>query len=436
MEYKLSKYLYIVPRGDIVIVSSLLKNVIFAITDVKYSLLKTSKLSELKNGQPIFFKTMEKLGVIIPEDFNEMDQIKMLNKQAVFSNDEYRLTINPTLECNFHCWYCYEEHPKGYMQSETIDAIVNHIKLKIEDKSLRHLLLDWFGGEPFMYFDEVVYPLAKRIKEMLDEKGITMNGVATTNGYFINRERIEKLKEIGLNNFQITLDGNQEMHDKIRFGKNKEGSFQTIMDNINLLVEELDATVSVRINYTKKTLENINEIIDKFSNKTKSKIIVLFQQVWQDSLKENVSAEENKKEFEKRGIKVKPYTLNTNFHVCYADKEQQLIINHDGKVFKCTARDFNDDYALGELLPTGEIQWKIPDISKRFGKYTFENEFCLACNLLPACMGPCSQKAVELPEKFDAKFFRIRCLQDGVRKIIEQNIEEHYNSIINSNQHV
>ena len=427
MEYKLSKYLYTLSKENIILIYSLLRKVIFAITKDKYSLLQTN-LSELKNEQPLFFSAMEKLGVIIPCDFDEIDQIKMLNKQVVFSNDAYRLTINPTLECNFNCWYCYEEHPKGHMQQETMDAIVNHIKLKIEDKSLKHLCLDWFGGEPLLYFDEVMHPLGKQIKEILDEKGISISGTATTNGYFINKERISKFKDIGLTNFQITLDGDKETHDKIKFCKNKKGSFQTIIDNINLLCEELDADVAVRVNYTEKTLENINSIIDLFSEKAKNKITVLFQQVWQDSFKKNVCAENNKKTFEKEGIKIKKHNLN-NFHVCYADREQQVVVNYNGKIYKCTARDFNEEYALGELLPSGEIQWNIPAISKRFGSYTFENKFCLKCNLLPACMGLCSQKAVELPKKIDKKSFRRMCLQDGVRKLIEQNMEEHYNSI-------
>ena len=103
MEYKLSKYLYILPKGNIILIYSLLRKAIFAIKEEKYSLLQKD-LSELKNKQPVFFSTMEKLGVIIPNDFDEIDQIKMLNKQVVFSNDAYRLTINPTLECNFNCW--------------------------------------------------------------------------------------------------------------------------------------------------------------------------------------------------------------------------------------------------------------------------------------------------------------------------------------------
>jgi len=38
-------------------------------------------------------------------------------------------------------------------------------------------------------------------------------------------------------------------------------------------------------------------------------------------------------------------------------------------------------------------------------------------------------QAVELPEKIDKRSFRRICLKDGVRKLIEQNMEEHYNSI-------
>ena len=38
----------------------------------------------------------------------------------------------------------------------------------------------------------------------------------TTNGYLIDDDMIEKFKEIKLNSFQITLDGYQDVHDKIR----------------------------------------------------------------------------------------------------------------------------------------------------------------------------------------------------------------------------
>ncbi|MDR2927330.1 MAG: radical SAM protein [Cytophagaceae bacterium] len=433
MVYKLNRYLYISPKKDVVVIYNLLSDVIFAITREKYLSLIDDNLSELKEKKTTFFSAMEKLGVILPADVNEIDQIKMRNRQAVFSNQEYRLTINPTLECNFNCWYCYETHQKGKMQQNTMEAIVNHIKLKINDKSLRRLNLDWFGGEPLLYFDEILYPLSKQIKDILDEKGIPFVNSATTNGYLIDEERIEKFKEISLSHFQITLDGSPEMHNKIRFDKNKEGSFKTIIGNINLLADNPENNVAVRINYTKQTLLNVNEIIHQFSDRAKNNIVVLFQQVWQDSLKQNISAENNKKEFEKHGIRVRNHELNKKYYVCYADLEHQVVINHDGKIYKCTARDFNDENFCGELLPSGEIQWNTSAMAKRMGHSTFENEFCLKCNLLPVCMGLCSQKMVELPPTYDEKLFRRMCLQGGVKEIIEQNIENYYNKLTQKN---
>ena len=52
---------------------------------------------------------------------------------------------------------------------------------------------------------------------------------------------------------------------------------------------------------------------------------------------------------------------------------------------------------------------------------TFENKHCLACNLLPVCFGPCSQKMVEFNGN-DDDFEKI-CLKGGVIKIIDREID-------------
>jgi uncharacterized protein len=419
MQYKLNKYLYQGSKNNNIIVYNLISGTIFALTKEKYDLLNTNNLSSLRQTHPAFFSAMRKLGVLIPIHFNEIDYVRMKNRQIIFDTRNYRLTINPTLECNFNCWYCYEEHPKGRMSQDVMNSIVSHIRRKIKEKTLQYLELDWFGGEPLLYFDEVMYPLGKEIKKVVEKNNISFANGATTNGFYIDDERIVKFKEIGLTNFQITLDGYEDTHNKVRFGKNKEGSFRKIIENINLLSENSINTIMVRINYTAKTLEKINDIINLFSEKAKKRVTILFQQVWQDSVKHIVSAEENKKIFEKEGFKVKKYELNFKNYMCYADLSQQAVINFDGRVFKCTARDFNTVDADGKLLSNGEIEWDIPLISKRLGNATFENEFCISCKLLPACMGPCSQKMMEFTKGGN---FRKICLQDGIREIIEEEI--------------
>jgi len=424
MEYKLNKYLYSSIKKDVVIIINFLNGKIFALTQEKYNLLNTSRLEILKNTHHVFFSAMEKLGVIISSDFNELNWIKMQNRQVIFDTQGYRITINPTLECNFNCWYCYEEHQTGKMNQIVMKSILKHVEREIKEKSLKHIELDWFGGEPLLYFDEIVYPIAKKVKKIAQKNNIHLAGTMTTNGYLMNIGMMSKFKEIGITNFQITLDGDEATHNKIRFGKNKEGSFQKIIENINLLAENSENIISVRINYTAKTLERINDIIELFP--IKEKITIHFQQVWQDSARKNISAEKYKKIFEQRGLKVSKHQLNTKGYVCYADKLQQAVINFDGRVFKCTARDFCNTKADGLLLPTGEIEWNIPFISKRLGNSTFENEFCINCNFLPACTGPCSQKMMELSDKED---FRTICKDGGIRETIKEYIDNFYTNL-------
>ena len=429
MNYKINKYIYHINKNNVVILNNLLNNKIFAITQEKYNLLREGDFSLLQKTNPHLFSAMEKLQVIVPESFDEINQVKLLSRKTLFNTLQYRLTLNPTLECNFKCWYCYEQHSMGKMAKSTFEAVINHIQWKITNKELQHLQLDWFGGEPLMYFEEIIYPLSCTIKDIIIKNNLTLSNSITTNGYLINAQFAEKMSDIKMNNFQITLDGNQETHDKIRNDLGK-GSFQTIIDNINLLSEYQDVKIAIRINYTEKNLKDINNIIPLFSEKAKSKIVILFQQVWQDSVKKFVSADKNKKVFEENGITVRKYALNTNGYVCYADFLNQAVINYDGRVFKCTARDFENTKEDGLLLPDGEIQWYLPMISKRMGNATFENERCMKCNLLPACIGPCSQKMMEFSKDKD---FRAICLKDGVVAQIERNSEDFYIKIQNKN---
>jgi uncharacterized protein len=429
MKYKLSKYLYIRQMDMIVLIYNMITHTIFALRKQDFELIKEQNFEQIQQIKPFLFSGMKKLGVIIPENLDELSIIKMRNRESIFESREYRLTINPTLDCNFHCWYCYEKHPKDKMPNEVVKAIENHVLLKLEETPIQVINIDWFGGEPLLCFDKIVYPLSKKIIEIANTKNVHTNGSMTTNGYLINQKKIEQYIEIGLTNFQITLDGNESMHDKIRFLKNGVGSFSTIIDNINRLSEFECFNVYVRINYTQETLKNINEIACLFSENAKKRITICFQQVWQDSFSQHLSAEENKVEFIKQGFNVMPPKLNAKYHVCYADKMHQVVINYDGRIFKCTARDFCGEEEDGLLLPNGKIQWNMPIFTKRLGNATFENKFCMACKYLPACFGPCSQKMLELQTEDD--FHRI-CLKLGIQKVIESKIEEHYQKIKNN----
>ena len=63
-------------------------------------------LEEFKQKYPDLLKKFIQKGFIVKADFDELDFIYYQNRKDVFLNKYYRLTINPTLDCNYRCWYC------------------------------------------------------------------------------------------------------------------------------------------------------------------------------------------------------------------------------------------------------------------------------------------------------------------------------------------
>jgi uncharacterized protein len=108
------------------------------------------------------------------------------------------------------------------------------------------------------------------------------------------------------------------------------------------------------------------------------------------------------------------------FQCCYADSFHYYAINYNGKIFKCTARDYGDDLVIGNLLPSGKIEWNDGLLSKFFEKTPFENEMCESCRILPLCMGPCIQKNYEIRTKNQS----LNCLCKNVEYSLSDHIIE------------
>ena len=177
----------------------------------------------------------------------------------------------------------------------------------------------------------------------------------------------------------------------------------------------------MRINYDKQTLKNIKDIIRDIEEKSKSCITIDFQRVWQVNCTDNEREllKEAKEIFREAGFRssfwaYKPRRSSS----CYSDSFHHYVINYDGKIFKCTARDYSDNLILGKLQPAGNIQWNYALLSKLYEKAGFENETCESCNILPLCMGTCIQKNYEI--RFKNQPFK--CFRDKVEYSLQDHI--------------
>lgn len=190
---------------------------------------------EINEVHPDFFEMLVLNGFIIEDNIDEFKLVENKLKNVINRKDVYRLIINPTMNCNFKCWYCYETHIKdSKMDKNNIDKITKFIS-NILDDEIKLLQISFFGGEPLLYYSKVVKPILEYANAISTEKNIFINSDFTTNGFLIDENMIESFKKLNVKNLQITLDGHKELHDNVRYISKKRGSYDKNLDNIFLL---------------------------------------------------------------------------------------------------------------------------------------------------------------------------------------------------------
>lgn len=406
---ELSSYNYFLNDKRRIIYFNGLTKTVFSLSsnehDIVQKLLRNLPFFESK--YPNEFKKFYDWGFIVDNKEEEISEILAKNRIDVFDKSKCTLIINPTLNCNFNCWYCFESHEtKGYMSSDVIEKIKLYIANLIVDQNIKLLNLSYFGGEPLLYFKKVVQPIDEYVNMICNEHSVSLVSSFTTNGYLINSALIDQISKSRFSyGFQITVDGGSERHNKIR-NINGKPTLDTIINNINKLCDSLDNVfVTIRVNYDDETLEDddLKSVFQNISPANRSKIYIDFQRVFQTKKIRNEGEEyqrllEYLEYSKKAGFQVRyGHTINVNkFHKCYADLLSTTILNYDGKVYGCTARDFDEDNCIGELNAEGYITHKRQELFSRLAKPTFDNVKCIHCKHLPLCFGPCSQISREL----------------------------------------
>jgi len=179
------------------------------------------------------------------------EEYELANNLCYYTmNQELYLIILPAGEkCNFSCVYCYENNPKeANMGSKEKEAILNLVK----NVSPENLHIEYFGGEPLINKNFIV-ELNQEVNNIFSSKSNNPVYSMTTNGYLLNINLFKKLYAQGLKNYQITLDGLEEDHNKTRILKNGKGSYFKIFQNlrrISSLNENYNFQITIRVNFS------------------------------------------------------------------------------------------------------------------------------------------------------------------------------------------
>lgn len=386
-----SKYfLFNIANGRIIVLNQMI-----------YDLLNENRddIDNIKSIHPDLYANLEKTGMIVSDDIDENESLisRLENEE---NNPEYfGIIINPTLDCNLRCWYCYETHGHGTMMStDVIESIKHLIDRKLEGHRLKHFNIGFFGGEPLLGWSKVVMPILTYAATKCVERGVTLKSSFTTNGVLLSDSKFDELSRLGLGgtSFQISFDGHRALHDISRIADIAHPTYDRIMENV-VKGAYKGFKMNLRFNYTPENIDSFANIITELERLPKDIITHIacnFQQVWQTTgdTKVKDKAKTLIELFRSHGISTSSDIIYHR-HVCYADSPRNVVINFNGDVYKCTAREFSSDNREGILTSEGNIEW-----NNRFHRrmaIKFSNQTCRKCEILPICNAGCSQNKLE-----------------------------------------
>jgi len=429
--YKLSKYNYLLEDNSKFIYFNGMTGSVFAMNSKEHQ--KMSSLWEdsttFQQNYPSVFERFVAWGFFVPEDIDEIDRLRFNNKTAVFSDKFYRLIMNPTTDCVFNCWYCTQHsQDKGGMTEEVRNKILKHIDYMVNVDRITGLHLDWFGGEPLMYFYETVVPVSEHGMNIAAKNNIPFVNQITTNGYLIDDQMVKKMKDLKFDRFQITIDGDEKRHNKIR-NIHGQPSFQRIIENIILILENIpEVHITLRINFDDSTLKvsNFDNVFNLIPKQYRKRVFISLQRVWQTVVK-NENGSQDLVQLRDSALNMGYSASETSeFHAgraikCYADKLYNTVIDYDGKVYKCTVRTQKE---AGVLHDDGVITWNHDTLTRLFSKPPFENKKCLACKHLPICLASCIQNfngSTEEPNRCALDYAEIK-VEDFIKSLIKNKL--------------
>ncbi len=364
-------------------------------------LLADPNNTRLRNAEVGKFNKMVKLGFIIDEETDELSLVRLRHFNAVFSSEDYfSLTIILTFSCNLRCIYCYETSKNEKLSDADLQEIIHYTKIKLQNKKYKKMYIGWYGGEPLLC-SELLIKLSQTMKQLCSDYGITYYSALITNGYLLTYELGQVLKESGIDEIQITIDGPEPIHNKRRFLKDGGPTFKEIKQAI-LVAANIFNKVKVRLNVDRDNFASIDELLkEKWLHKGNIQLGIGHLKDYSDTcslwnpFNLALTGEEYyelvKKVEQNTQQKIPPdlkflISIPVKSRICGADHKDSFCIGPGAIVYKClSALDIHD--AVG-YLKNGNF-WP----NKRYANWLLNDPTqqtqCRRCNILPLCMGGC-----------------------------------------------
>lgn len=433
MELIKSIYTHIFKYNGKCLVYNSENNCFFEISDKIYEYIEHINENKFISVSQETLDMLIKHKIIISKNdkYSYYNRSKLMNCLDRFCSTKLTINIIPTTSCNFKCPYCFEKNKTNKTISDNvIEKLIEFINKHSDSKKLN---LMWYGGEPLLAFEKI-----KIILKLIQDKSIIpLNSHSIiTNGYLFDQAKCSFFKKYPLSDIQITIDGEQSQHNKSRYTCNDNNTYERIISNIDVIVEEMPSTrVFIRINIDENNKYSFASLYKKFNERWGGKNVHVYPGFIRidNENSTNMMApsiiEDSKRNFyfdlEEDGLKVGYYPELRN-KSCSAVRKNSYIIGPEGELYKCWNDVSNPNKIIGNIC---EDNIKNVDLLAKYltEGTVFENEKCRDCFYFPICGGGCPQ--YRLKNKFEGGSYDLCSVRNDKRldkKYFTECLIKHY----------
>lgn len=395
-----SKYNFIFKKKQTIFLYNSRTNAFVSIVEekLKYAITKAQigDFSFLDEKSMSFFKKSK--FILTQDDENSFFYEKKNNYlTSVFSKEILNLTILTTLNCNFKCPYCYEKDALN-LSTMSIDVENAIVKFAKSFSNVKKIKITWYGGEPLLNFSSI-----ERLTIELEKLAIPIYHNIVTNAYLLDK-RMSFFNNRNLESIQVTIDGLENTHNKKRILKNNDGTFNTIITNIeNFLILNSKCNIFIRCNVDESN-QNEFSLLYSFLNEKfdyNKRLIVHSAFVRNDNgqcsnvfLDLDKEADFHIKMFEKENVNNLTFKPKLTLGGCGANNLLFFVISPKGEMYKCWNDIGKQKYEIGNILDTPNCHNEVTD-KYLVGPSIYTDSKCKVCSFFPICSGGCTYKRIQ-----------------------------------------
>jgi uncharacterized protein len=356
------------------------------------NLLCNEKIADDKENKVLDELIRRKL--VVQTDCDEKAISNMEFYRTVTNRGYLGYIIYPTMNCNFNCPYCYQEHENQTMSDETVEAIIKHARKN--SSQFRGIAVMWFGGEPLLKMD-IFYKLSTALQKICHDRKRFYEANVTTNGYYFTAEHFDKMLSLNTNKITITIDGRKETHDKQRVLRSGKGSYDKIIQQlveVKNISKNKNFHINLRSNVSAEGYDDLGNYVKEMSQLfgDDKRFSFSFRPVYDwggervEDFKDNIISNDKERNVYKKLLEIgiplnywQHYEELMTSSVCYACRNYFYAIETNQKISKCTSIDKGaKNFYVGELKNDGTMIINDEIIAKWCSRYT-NNKICDTC---------------------------------------------------------